>query len=94
MYYVGVTDPFKFRECMSILKKLIKEHNDRTLRLAEKLKQQPTHVQEAYYTGGRYHEAPLAQPNRRMEVSFRDDSNKLVRYVDKKFTPRKHSIQK
>lgn len=64
---------------MSIFKKLIKEHSDRAVRLAEKLKQQPAHIQEAYYTGGRYHEAPLARPTRRMEVSFRDDSNKLVR---------------
>lgn len=64
---------------MSIFKKLIKEHNERALRLAEKLKQQPTHVQEAYYTGGRYHEAPLARPNHKMEVSFRDDSNNMIR---------------
>lgn len=77
-----MTDPFKFRECMSILKKLIKEFNDKSLRLSEKLKQQPTHIQEAFYVGGgRYHEAPLAKPSRRQEVSFRDDANTLTKYV-------------
>jgi len=82
----GVTDPFKFRECMSIFKKLIKDYNDQSLRLAEKLRQQPSHVQEAFYTGGRYHEAPLAKPSRRQEVSFRDDANTLARYCSQLFS--------
>lgn len=64
---------------MSIFKKLIKEHSDKSVRLTEKLKQQPTLVQEAFYTGGRYHEAPLAKPTRRQEITFRDDSNTLTR---------------
>lgn len=66
---------------MSILKKLIKEYNEKSIRLAEKLKNQPSHIQEAYFTGGRYHEAPLARPSKRQEVSFRDDANRLVKYV-------------
>lgn len=64
---------------MTIFKKLIKEHSDKSLRLSEKLRQQPAEVQEAFYTGGRYHEAPLAKPSRRQEVNFRDDANSLAR---------------
>ena len=66
---------------MSIFKKLIKEHSDKALRLTEKLKQQPSHIQEAFYTGGRYHEAPLAKPSRRHEITFRDDANSLAKYA-------------
>ena len=76
---VGVTDPYKFRECMSIFKKLIKDNSDKAIRIAEKLKQQPSHIQEAFYTGGRYHEAPLAKPSQRQEISFRDDANALTK---------------
>ncbi|XP_067928341.1 kinesin-1 heavy chain-like [Watersipora subatra] len=75
----GVTDPHKFRECMSIFKKLIKENSDKTLRIAEQLKRQPSHVQEAFYTGGRYHEAPLAYPSKRQDINFRDDANDLAK---------------
>lgn len=66
---------------MSIFKKLIKEHSDKALRLTEKLKQQPSHIQEAFYTGGRYHEAPLAKPSRRLEITFCDDANSLAKYA-------------
>lgn len=66
---------------MVILKKLIKESSDKALRLTEKLKSQPSHIQEAFYTGGRYHEAPLAKPSRRQDITFRDDANHLARYI-------------
>jgi len=64
---------------MSIFKRLIKEHSDKSLRLTEKLKQQPVSVQEAFYTGGKYYEAPLAKPVKRQEIIFRDDANALAR---------------
>ena len=66
---------------MSIFKRLIKDHSDKSVRLAEKLRQQPSHVQEAFFTGGRYHEAPLAKPSKRQEISFRDDANNLAKLV-------------
>ena len=66
---------------MSIFKRLIKDHSDKSVRLAEKLRQQPSHVQEAFFTGGRYHEAPLAKPSKRQEINFRDDANNLAKLV-------------